>query len=399
VAIARGDGTIMGTWSFNLWFDVDVDLHTKESINFLKAAGIDFPRHKLEGIDPTVIGRRFAKSPLVGRGASSRPRWITFQGQYDLGYFLKLLTGWPLPQDSGAYSRALASFCPRRSEIRDTLPRGSLDSLIRERGIERVGMPHTAGSDARATLELYLQLQAFDDASTHLSSARSQTGSSSSGTSTSFKSNGFPGCEAAGGIDSSWRSSVARDQPESRDHNWQAAAAARGSGWGSLYEKEVHGYAQELYNSSSYDGAHFGPPNATAHFWNPMEAGVNSSMEDNWSSQNMSYLQSDACGYYGLPPNQQAEASPPRMAARRPQATSRPILHTSPPVSSTYTDLHTNPELQGWMGTTSTSPPPQMTSGASVPSSWYGQVPSSRWQMVDTRYGDQLRATTPCFGY
>eukprot|EP00927_Polykrikos_kofoidii_P022601 TRINITY_DN21034_c0_g1_i3.p1 TRINITY_DN21034_c0_g1~~TRINITY_DN21034_c0_g1_i3.p1 ORF type:complete len:449 (-),score=60.99 TRINITY_DN21034_c0_g1_i3:125-1471(-) len=157
VAIAREDASVLGTWSFNLRFDVAMDLHTEASVNFLRAAGLDFPRHAVEGIEPAVIGRRLAASTLIGR-SGSRPQWVTFQGWYDFGYLLKLLTSWPLPGDAAAFESLLAFFCPTRDEIRDTLPRGSLDSLIREHGVERVGSPHTAGSDALATLDLFLQL-------------------------------------------------------------------------------------------------------------------------------------------------------------------------------------------------------------------------------------------------
>jgi len=163
IAVANEDGTLLGTWSFNLRFDVAMDLHTEESINFLRAAGLDFERHASQGIEPAVIGRRLAASPLVGR--SSRPEWVTFQGLYDFGYLLKLLTSWPLPSDVSAFESALTAFCPRRRELRDTLPRGSLDSLIHDRGVERVGAPHTAGSDALATLELFLQLEKIDASS------------------------------------------------------------------------------------------------------------------------------------------------------------------------------------------------------------------------------------------
>mmetsp|Transcript_9957 Transcript_9957/g.22204 ORF Transcript_9957/g.22204 Transcript_9957/m.22204 type:complete len:406 (+) Transcript_9957:124-1341(+) len=158
VAVARENGTLLGTWSFNLRFDVAVDLYTEASVAFLTAAGVDFPRHAVEGISPTVMGRRLAASPLVGR-AGSRPQWVTFQGWYDLGYLLKLLTGgWPLPKDVGAFEDALAAFFPRRRDLREAFPRGSLDGLAHGRGVTRHGAPHTAGSDALATLELFLQL-------------------------------------------------------------------------------------------------------------------------------------------------------------------------------------------------------------------------------------------------
>lgn len=157
ISVAGSDGIPFKTWSFNLCFDMAVDLHTEASVAFLSAAGLDFPRHAAEGIDPGRFGRRLAASPLVGR-SGSRPRWITFQGWYDFGYLLRLVTAWPLPKDLKSFDAMLMAFFPQRYELRDELPRGSLDSLLREYGIERIGTPHTAGSDALATLELYLQV-------------------------------------------------------------------------------------------------------------------------------------------------------------------------------------------------------------------------------------------------
>mmetsp|Transcript_63438 Transcript_63438/g.112787 ORF Transcript_63438/g.112787 Transcript_63438/m.112787 type:complete len:463 (-) Transcript_63438:100-1488(-) len=157
VSLAGADGVLCGTWCFNLLFDVAVDLHTEESIGFLVAAGLNFPRHSQEGIEPAVFGRRLASSPLVGR--CSRPWWVTFQGSYDFGYILRLITNWRLPKDLNAYEDMRSSFFPQRYELRDEIPKGSLDSLIRENGVERQGSPHTAGSDALATLELFLQVR------------------------------------------------------------------------------------------------------------------------------------------------------------------------------------------------------------------------------------------------
>jgi hypothetical protein len=82
---------------------------------------------------------------------------VTFSGSYDLGYLLKLLTsGRPLPRDFSAFDTALSAFCPRRHELREELPHGSLESLARKHGLQRHGKPHTAGSDALLTLELFL---------------------------------------------------------------------------------------------------------------------------------------------------------------------------------------------------------------------------------------------------
>lgn len=157
-AVAGADGVLRGVWSFNLQFNVDVDLHTKKSVAFLRAAGIDFPRHASEGIEAALLGRHLASSMLIGQHGKA-PWWLTFSGSYDLGYLLKLLTsGKPLPSDFSDFDGVLAAFCPYRHELRDQLPVGSLDALAREHGIQRYGTAHTAGSDALLTLELYLKV-------------------------------------------------------------------------------------------------------------------------------------------------------------------------------------------------------------------------------------------------
>lgn len=125
-------------------------------MNFLAAAGLDFSRHAEEGIEPGTIGRRLRASTLGG--GASKHRWVTFQGAYDFGYMLRLLTGRRLPANLSYFEELQISYFPTRYELRDELPRGSLDSLLREFGVERHGTPHSAGSDALATLELYFQV-------------------------------------------------------------------------------------------------------------------------------------------------------------------------------------------------------------------------------------------------
>lgn len=158
LAVTHGDGELLqGAWNFNVWFDLTQSLYTEESVRFLAAAGIDFSRHAREGIDPLAISWRLASSALVGKHSGS-PRWVTFSGWHDWGYLLKVLTyGRPMPPDLSSFQDELSALCPHRHELRDRLPRGSLDSLIAKHGIQRVGVAHTAGSDALATLELYLQ--------------------------------------------------------------------------------------------------------------------------------------------------------------------------------------------------------------------------------------------------
>eukprot|EP00931_Biecheleriopsis_adriatica_P092294 TRINITY_DN66115_c0_g1_i1.p1 TRINITY_DN66115_c0_g1~~TRINITY_DN66115_c0_g1_i1.p1 ORF type:complete len:504 (+),score=96.99 TRINITY_DN66115_c0_g1_i1:123-1634(+) len=154
ISVAKADGSLVGTWCFNLFFDVQMDLHTEESVAFLTAAGLDFPRHAREGIPAARLGRRLAQSSLVGK-RGCKPCWVTFQGWYDFGYILRLITNRRLPLDVEGFENLRTTFFPERYELRDDFSRGSLDSLCSDFGVERHGTPHTAGSDALATLELY----------------------------------------------------------------------------------------------------------------------------------------------------------------------------------------------------------------------------------------------------
>lgn len=158
VAVVGASGVYHGVWTFNLRFDAGVDAHTEESLNFLRKAGLDFPRHRTEGVEALELGQRLANSILVGPQGRG-PCWLTFSGSYDWGYLLKLVTkGRPLPGVTSTFDKVLAVYCPKRRELRDMLPKGSLDALGRRHGVKRIGVAHTAGSDALLTLELFMLL-------------------------------------------------------------------------------------------------------------------------------------------------------------------------------------------------------------------------------------------------
>lgn len=154
LAVAGSDGDLRGVWAFNLWFDERHDAHTKQALQFLRNAGLDFPRHATEGIDPKLFGARLAASRLV-RFSQEPVLWLTFSGTYDWAFLLKLLLGVPLPATEEAFEAALRAYIPRRHELREQLRHGSLERLSWEHGLQRVGPAHNAGSDALAALELY----------------------------------------------------------------------------------------------------------------------------------------------------------------------------------------------------------------------------------------------------
>jgi len=153
LAVADASGMPVGVWNFNLRFDLSRDLHADDAVEFLTAAGVDFPRHARDGIYSSRVGWSLATSPALGLDTSVK--WITFSGSHDWGYLLKILSGKQLPNDRENYKRALEQMCPKRFELRDCLPYGSLESLLEREKIIRCGRAHSAASDALATLDLY----------------------------------------------------------------------------------------------------------------------------------------------------------------------------------------------------------------------------------------------------
>ena len=75
------------TWQFNFKFDVDLDRSLKQSINVLRDSGINFEKHKTEGIDHHTFSLFLNSSELV---MNTSKTWICFQGNQDFGYLHKV---------------------------------------------------------------------------------------------------------------------------------------------------------------------------------------------------------------------------------------------------------------------------------------------------------------------
>lgn len=162
-AVADEHGAKHGTWNFNLLFDHESEVDIDTSFQFLQLAGIDVHCHASYGIHPYVLGRRLMESALISTRKSA-PLWVSFSGDFDLAFFLSILSNEPLPERFESYHTALSTLCPNLVALRDALPSGSLDSLCRTYGIERCdGAPHAAGSDALVTLELYFRSACTSD--------------------------------------------------------------------------------------------------------------------------------------------------------------------------------------------------------------------------------------------
>ena len=156
IAVANQDGVVVGLWDFNLHFDIFCDLHMESAVALLSDAGLDFARHRFEGISRAYFQRQCVELllPTLDR-IKHRCQFVTFAGAYDYAYLIKLLTGPSLPSTVNKFLALVDGIFPCRCELRDRLPYGSLGSLASEFGVLRHGPAHAAASDALVTLRLY----------------------------------------------------------------------------------------------------------------------------------------------------------------------------------------------------------------------------------------------------
>jgi CCR4-NOT transcription complex subunit 7/8 len=189
------DGHPFDTWQFNFKFDLSYDLHAADSVQFLQNCGIDFAKHCSDGIDPTLFGELLMSSGIV---LSEEVRWIAFQGKYDFGYFIKILSCDALPPTQEQFFDLLHTYFPNiydikwllhnvhhdlEEEVNAIAARSTgetplspsavapnlvlnlkaqkdkgLEDLAKTLGIPRVGTAHQAGSDSLLTCEVFFRL-------------------------------------------------------------------------------------------------------------------------------------------------------------------------------------------------------------------------------------------------
>jgi CCR4-NOT transcription complex subunit 7/8 len=158
----RPDGVC--TWQFNFAFDLVQDLYAQDSIDFLRLCGIDFDRHTTEGIDVQDFAEVLMTSGIV---LDASVHWISFHGSYDFGYFLKILTCQPLPDEEDGFFDLLRAYFPSLYDIKfllrsveDLRPTwaSSLNRLADYMSVQRVGQEHQAGSDSLVTCILFFKL-------------------------------------------------------------------------------------------------------------------------------------------------------------------------------------------------------------------------------------------------
>ncbi|CAI0450621.1 unnamed protein product [Linum tenue] len=162
VTLSNEKGTVAAIWQFNLEFDLDRDLHAKESIRFLQAHGVDFAKLKVHGIERVQFGAAFGG--LIGR--RSRPlTWVTFHGLYDLAHIVKVVGRRPIPDTAADFGEMLGKGFDAVVDVKYAaryLAGGGevgLQRLADELGVKRRGEAHTAGSDSLLTALVYSKLK------------------------------------------------------------------------------------------------------------------------------------------------------------------------------------------------------------------------------------------------
>ncbi|KAF6137891.1 hypothetical protein GIB67_014020 [Kingdonia uniflora] len=171
-------------WQFNFQFDLELDQHAPESIEFLKKQKIDFERLKVDGINHAKFARFFLLESGLFSGdynhhnhsycpRGSNVTWVTFHGAYDFGFLIKLLKDKPLPDGPDQLKNFIklidSYFGKRLYDIKYIMPfhmkiYGGLERAGKVLGIFReVGDAHQAGSDSLLTWRAFLKLsEKFD---------------------------------------------------------------------------------------------------------------------------------------------------------------------------------------------------------------------------------------------
>lgn len=149
------------TWQFNFHFDLDEDMYAQDFIDMLVSCGIQFRRHKNEGIDHYLFAQLLVASGVL---MSRDINWISFHSGYDFAYVLKMITNRNLPREDIEFYKLLRTFFPEVYDVKYLVAyfwnfRGGLQDLADLLALRRVGPQYQAGGDSLLTGQVFLKVR------------------------------------------------------------------------------------------------------------------------------------------------------------------------------------------------------------------------------------------------
>ncbi|KAG1358950.1 putative CCR4-associated factor 1 [Cocos nucifera] len=103
-------------WRFSLReFDVDADIADPDAVELLRGQGVDFVELREQGIDGRDFGELLMSSGAV---LDDSVEWITFDGGYDIGFLLRILTGRMLPETREEFFELVNIFFPTLYDVK-----------------------------------------------------------------------------------------------------------------------------------------------------------------------------------------------------------------------------------------------------------------------------------------
>ncbi|KAJ6803369.1 putative CCR4-associated factor 1-like protein 11 [Iris pallida] len=159
-------------WEFNFSdFNIYRDSCAPDSIQLLRANGIDFERNVAYGIDSRRFATLLMRSGLLFNSSAAAVAapvsWITFHSAYDFGYLIKILTRRKLPHSLGDFMSAVRFYFGEKGflDVKCVMRHcdglfGGLERVAGTLRVERVaGKSHQAGSDSLLTWQSFLRMK------------------------------------------------------------------------------------------------------------------------------------------------------------------------------------------------------------------------------------------------
>ena len=91
------------------------DIYAEDSIELLKASGIEFEKFEKFGIDIQYFGELLTVSGLV---LNDDVKWLTISSSYDFGYLIKTLTGTDLPSSESTFLELFHLYFPNAYDLK-----------------------------------------------------------------------------------------------------------------------------------------------------------------------------------------------------------------------------------------------------------------------------------------